>query len=246
MKNHTTSAQRIAKARAQAAHYLTTRPEWVAYHDWRTHVARPFRGRQAPGRWAQDYTGPASDRPYYLDSLDAMGWRVVGDAADVLRGAGYWRAADGCDWYADNDCCAVLKSAVLQLPARDGEPRYIPAVYCTDWDGATAWPLDWHDTPEDAASAAASHAEREAEESREYYAKDAAEQQIEEKREEIHAVNTAALALIREIKAAGRAFSPAVCAALRESLAGMLEERRAAFARIEALRADPWQSVAEY
>ncbi len=245
MKNHTTSAQRLAKARAQAAHYLAARPDWVAYHDWRTHVARPFRGRPASGRWDSD-TGLASGRPFYTDSLDAMGWRVVGDAADVLRGAGRWRAAQSCAWYADNFQHATITAAVLQLPARDGTPRYIPATYCSEWAGATAWPLDCHEDPESAASAAAGYAEREAESSREYCARDQAAQQIEEKREEIHSVNAAALALIREIKAAGRAFSPAVCAALRESLAGMLEERRAAFARIEALQSDPWQSVAGY
>jgi len=245
MKNQTT-AQRLAAARRTAEKYKTERPEWVAYHAWRTHYRSPFKRAPYSGHWAPDYTGRASGRPYYIDSLAAPGWREVGDAADILRRAWYWRASDSCDWYADNDCYAVIKSAVLQLPARRGTPQYIPAVYCTVWGGATAWPLDRYDTADEAARAAAGYAEREAEESREYHAKDAAEQQIEEKRAEIHDINAAALALIREIKAAGASFSPAVCLALRDRLEDMMEERRAAFARIEALRADPWQSVAGY
>lgn len=245
MKNQTT-AQRLAAARRTAEKYKNDRPEWVAYHEWRTHYRSPFKRAQYSGRWAPDYTGRASDRPFYVDSLEAPGWRVVGDASEILRGAGYWRAADRCDWYADNNCCAVLKSAVLQIPARDGVPQYIPAVYCSDWDGATAWPLDRYATAEDAARAAAGYAEREAEESREFYAKDAAEQQIEEQRAEIHANNRAALALIREIKAAGASFSPAVCQALRDRLADYIEERRAAFARIAELEDDHWTAVREY
>lgn len=247
-----TTAQRLQAARDRANKANAAReksplfsmyPDKLPFVDWRNNVARPFRGKPTPGSWQRDYTGHKSGRPYYIDGLDAMAWRVTGDAADILRNAGGWRAADSCNWYADNHRDAVIKSAVLQLPSRDGTPVYIPATYCSDWDGATCWPLDQYDTPEDAARAAAGYADAEAEESREFYAKDAAEQQIEEKRAEIHKTNRAALALIREIKAAGASFTPAICSALRGQLHDYLNERREAFERIDRLTAEYWEAV---
>lgn len=237
-----TTAQRLQAARKSAAEWLAKQPNATRQHDWRNNVARPFKKTYPAGRWAPDYTGPKSDRPYYLDSLDAMGWRQTGDASDILRKAYGNRAADGCDWYADNLQDAVIKSAVLQLPSRNGSPVYIPATYCTYWDGATCYPLDQYDTPEAAARVAAGYAERAAEESRDADARDAAEQQIEEKRAEIHEINRAALALIREVKAAGT-FTPAVCSALRGALADYMNDRRAAFKRIDTLTADYWAAI---
>lgn len=238
-----TTAQRLQAARKSAAKWLAENPTYTHYHDWRNNVARPFKRQPSACNWQRDYTGHKSGRPYLIDCLESPGWRVTGDASDVLRNAGAWRAADGCNWYADHHYDAVIKSAVLQLPSRDGSPVYIPATYCSDWDGATCWPLDRYDTPEDAARAAAGYAEREAEESRDYYARDAAEQEIEEKRAEIHETNRAALALIREIKAAGASFTPAICGALRDQLRDYLHDRRAAFKRIDRLTANHWEAV---
>ena len=238
-----TTAQRLQAARKSAAEWLAKCPTYTHYHDWRNNVARPFKRQPTAGRWASDYTGHKSGHPYYIDSLEAAGWRMTGDAADILRNAGGWRAADSCNWYADNHHDAVIKSAVLQLPSRDGSPVYIPATYCTDWDGATCYPLDRYDTPEDAARAAAGYAEKEAEESRDYYAKDRAEQDIAEAREEIHRINVEALALAREIKQQGRAFSPAICSALRGQLLEFIADRREQFRTIAARQADYWSAV---
>lgn len=238
-----TTAQRLQAARAYTAKMAKNYPTSAHYCDWRNNAARPFKRQPAAGRWATDYTGPKAYRPYLIDCLESPGWRMTGDAADILRGAGGWRAADECNWYADNDQMAVIKSAVMQLPSRDGSPVYIPATYCTDWDGATCYPLDWHDTPEGAARAAAGYAETQAEESREYYAKDRAEQDIAEAREEIHRINAQALALAREIKQQGRAFSPAICSALRGQLLEFVADRRAQFRTIAERQANYWSAV---
>ena len=237
-----TTAQRLQAARVTTAKWQASNPSATHYHDWHNNVARPFK-RQPAGRWASDYTGPKADRPYYIDSLEATGWRVTGDAADILRNAGAWRAAGECNWYADNDHSETIKSAVLQLPSRNGSPVYIPATYCTDWDGATCWPLDQYDTPEDAARAAAGYAETEAAESREYYAKDRAKQDIAEAREEIHRINVEALALAREIKQQGRAFSPAICSVLRGQLLEFIADRREQFRTIAERQANYWSAV---
>jgi hypothetical protein len=238
-----TTAQRLQAARKSAADWLAKCPKATHYHDWRNNVARPFKRQPAVMRWSDDKPANHAGRALYIDSMEATGWRMTGDASDILRNAGSWRAAEECNWYADNDHDAVIKSAVLQLPARGGLARYIPATYCTDWDGATCYPLDWYDTPEEAARAAASYAQTEAEESREYYAKDRAEQDIIEAREEIHRINKEALALAREIKQQGRAFSPAICSALRGSLMEYLNDRREQFDLIAKRQADYWSAV---
>lgn len=238
-----TTAQRLQAARVTTAKLAKHYPESAHYCDWRNNVARPFKRQPTAGRWASDYTGPKSGRPYYIDSLEATGWRRTGYAADILRNAGGWRAADSCNWYADTHQGATIKSAVLQLPSRDGSPVYIPATDCTEWDGATCYPLDQHDTPEAAARAAAGYAETEAEESREYHAKDRAEQDIIEAREEIHRINAQALALAREIKQQGRAFSPAICSALRGQLLEFVADRREQFRTIAERQADHWSAV---
>lgn len=238
-----TTAQRLQAACVTTAKLAKNYPDSAPYSDWRNNVERPFKRQPAAGRWARDYTGPKAGRPYYIDSLEATGWRMTGDASDVLRNAGAWRAADGCNWYADNYQYAVIKSAVLQLPSRAGVPVYIPATYCTDWDGATCYPLDRYDTPEDAARAAAGYAEKEAEESREYYAKDRAEQDITEAREQIHRINAQALALAREIKQQGQAFSPAICSALHGRLLGFIADRREQFRTIAERQTNYWSAV---
>ena len=245
-----TTAQRLKAARDNAAKTNAVMassklaelyPEKIHHIDWRHNVARPFKKRHQAGRWSDDKPANHAGRAYYVDDLNKSGLRLAGDASEVLRGAGYWRTE--CDWYADNDQGAVIKSAVLQLPARDGAPRYIPATYCTDWDGATCYPLDWYDTKEEASRAAASYAEQEAEQSRDYYARDCAEQDTAEARQEIHRINAEALALVREIKKQGRAFSPAICQALRGKLLEFMRDRREQFAIIDARAADYWSAV---
>ena len=246
MTKQTTTAQRLHAARVSTAKLAALYPTSEHHTDWRNNVARPFKKQPSAYRWSDDKPANHSGRALYIDSLAATGWRETGDAADILRSAGGWRAADECNWYADNDQNDVIKSAVLQLPARNGLARYIPATYCTGWDGATCYPLDWYDTPEEAARAAASYAETEAEESREFYAKDRAEQDIEEAREEIHRINAAALELVREIKTQGRAFSPAICSALRGQLLEYMSDRREQFRTIAARQADHWTAVSHY
>lgn len=57
---------------------------------------------------------------------------------------------------------------------------------------------------------------------------------IDEKRGELHALNREALPLIREIKAAGRAFSPSVCKVLTDELKKRLTARRSLINEIQS------------
>lgn len=230
-----TTAQRLVAARASAAKYKVDRPDWVAHHDWRTLVARPFTRKYAVIRRSED------GRRLYADSFEALGWRYVGAAHEIAP-----RVVRHCGWFADHHRDALIVGAVVQLPAVDGNPQYYAATYCDEWDGITVYLDHWSNEPEDCAYRADRCAEREAEESREFHAREQAERDIEEAREAIRATNKQARELIREIKAAGAAFSPAICAALRDRLTDYMDERRRQFAIIEQRRADYWAAVGDY
>jgi len=165
-----TSKYRLEQAKKRAADVAARYGESSHYADWRNIRNKPFVTSYA-GDWKADYTGPKSDRPYFCDSFDSVGLRDLGDAHQVGN-------IDHTGWFCDSLQSGVIRGRVLQLPSRDGEPCYIPATYCTEWDGVTLYPLDQYDTPERAASVADGYAEQEAEKAREYDAKDQAEQQI--------------------------------------------------------------------
>lgn len=230
-----TTAQRLAAARARAARIKEAHPNLAAHPDWRTLVERPFTRKCSTISRSKD------GRKLYADSFDALGWRYVGASHEIAP-----NAVRHCGWFADHHQDELIIGAVVQLPAVNGNPQYYAATYCDGCDGITVYLDHWSNEPEDCAYRADQCAEREAEESREYYAKDQAERDIEQAREDIHATNAAALALIREIKAAGATFSPAICAALRDRLAGYMDERRRQFEIIEKRQADYWTAVEGY
>lgn len=149
-----TTAQRLAEARAYAAKFKAERPRWVAYHDWRALVERPFKRGYAG-------TGRSEDgRRLYAASFDALGWRYVGDAQDiapnVVRHCGWW--------FADQYQATKIVGCVVQLPARGGVPQYVAATYCPGRGGVTVY-LDCRSgLPEVCAYLADQCAEREAKE----------------------------------------------------------------------------------
>lgn len=222
-----TVKSRLASYRARAEKGRANYGEDSYYANWRSWLIRTTK---QPPTFRPDEKDPGK---VYVDNLE-LGWRACGDSHDIIR-------LRHTGWYADNDQNGLLKGCVLQLPSRNGEPRYVPATYCTEWDGATIYMGDIGPDKEQAARNADSYAEREAERSREFYAKDEAEQQIAQKREEIHELNKEALELLREIK--GQTFTPAVCSALKSSLQGLLRDRKACFKRIVKLQDDFWSAV---
>jgi hypothetical protein len=100
------------------------------------------------------------DRAFYSDTWPLQD---MGPAHDVMRHAG--RRMDHTGWYTDpRGDGGLIVGHVLRLPGRG----YVPGAMDTDSDGVTCWPCEVYDTPEDAARAADSHAERIAEREREY------------------------------------------------------------------------------
>jgi hypothetical protein len=231
----TNATRRLAKYRAQAAEWYAKFPG-STYADWRTHAKSAF-ARRYGGVWqSRDDMGrhaSADSRAYYCDEWPE--WRDLGDAHEVAR-------LDHTGWYADNFQDGLVKGRVLQLPAHNRTPQFVPGTYRTDCDGVTIYPLDIYDDSADCARAADSYAEREAESAREYDAKDRAEMERDELRERISDLRSEARALIRDIRA-HRPQGKAICDALRGRLHDIRRESREAYRRIERLTDNYWLSV---
>ena len=190
--------------------------------------------------------GMPRERWRFIESA-SRGLRIVGACHDVARGCDRWRSIDHTGWYTDpyGDTGELAVGYVIQLPSRNGAPLYVPAV--ADPCNADCYIVDFHDCSTDkmdAALAADHMAERYAEAERDYRTRDAAEQRIEELREEVKTAREQHSALVAELRAYGtterRRGCPAVCAAVRENLARRRAAVSAAIKRVRELTADPF------
>jgi hypothetical protein len=173
----------------------------------------------------------------------SRGLRIVGACHEIARSEG-WRM-DHTGWFTDpwGDFGDLAVGYVLQLPSCGHEPLYVPAV--ADPYNPDCFIVDFHDTTSDKRDAlrwADSMAERYAESERDFRTRDAAEQRIEELRDEIKAERAKHTAAVRELRALppGQAQAPTLCALLRDSLADMRDNVRAAIKRIRTLSDDPF------
>lgn len=235
---NTSATRRLASYKKQAADWLVKQPSYLHYHNWRAHRKPVVRSNGGTWQSLADmkcFASP-SDRKYYCDTWPD-GIRDLGDASDVvdLRHTG---------WYADNDQNELVKGRVLQMPARNGRTYYFPAIYRTDSEGVTLWPLDGYEEKEDAARTADSYAEHDAEECREYDAKDRAEFESGELKERIVEIRGELRSLIREMKAHRTVSdSPTICSVLRGEIAQLRRESHKAYKRIQALADNEWLAV---
>lgn len=125
----------------------------------------------------------------------SSGLRKVGDASEIIR-------LDHTGWYTDNWQDETVHGEVYQLPARDGQCQYVPAVNDPNNDDCAC--LDFRsvtDDKENAARWADSMAEKWAEDEREARAKDDAETRIEEIGSEIRELYQDFRRISREIRA---------------------------------------------
>jgi hypothetical protein len=154
---------------------------------------------------------------------------------------------------------------VVLVARLHGTIGFLPAVTHSDWDGKMLWIGDFEPL-EDAKNwgsnwgtdgIADSHACRKvtyladgyaqslADEAREDDAKFQAEAEIERLAEERSELRQEALALIKEIKAAKRQFTPAICSVLVEKLKAIQRSIEHKRERAEKLADDYWLAVAE-
>lgn len=145
-------------------------------------------------------------------------------------------------WYVDSFQSETCHGLVMQIPGRDGTPRYLYGV-SDPWNsntGMVAWRThEWADNKEDAARWADSMAETYAEICREDDIQQRAEQQIEEHQERIVEIRTELRKLaadIRQSKVVG-----SVCDALKASIRALREESHECHREIVKLKDKPWE-----
>jgi hypothetical protein len=178
---------------------------------------------------------------WYVDSLDDFAGNVLGDSHELAR-------LDHTGWFADNFQDGLIKGCVLKIRSskhldEDGAHFiYLPATYCTGYDGATVY-NDYYYSAKDAALSADSEAEILAENSREEDAKYQAGTEIDDLRIELHELNRSTLSLVKEIKETGKTLPQNICSALRSHITLAIKQRQAIFARIAQLQDNYWLSV---
>lgn len=239
-----TTLHRLQQYRHEAATGKWIHP--LTWRDTKQHHASPW---GAPS--ANNVRGPEGQ--IYSEQLDQYG--VDLGAVDKL----FPRLIDHNGWYTDNNWDELIVGHVCRMRTPRGT-LYIPATMRTDSDGAVHYVNDAELVPRgateeahdlacrEAARSADHYAEKEAEDCREDNAKYMAEADIEEAREEIHAINGATLALIREVKRQQKIadFTPAICGALRDRIADYLRDRAEQFKIIREREADYWTAAPSY
>lgn len=186
IKNHIQAAHyRLARARKEAAESKVQPARWQRFY------SNPW-VRSGGLYWESMYAEkpkPFGDSLYVYTSTKLnvgqvrdTGFRFVGWSDELVGGI------DHTGWYMDDengDFNGTVRGFVLQMPARDGKPRYFPAIYQSENDEVVMWPLECDDEIKTVARWADRYAERWAEDSREWYQKDRAERRIEELKEMI-------------------------------------------------------------
>jgi hypothetical protein len=149
----------------------------------------------------------------WIDSPADHGLRMVGFADKVAP-----RSVRHTGWFLDDDGISreTARGVVFQLPARDGAARYVAGIADPFNNGPAVVCFDIADDETTAAHWADHLAERYAENERDHRRASNARLRFDELGEEVAQHRRDCLALIREIKARGAAFGPAICAALRD------------------------------
>lgn len=182
--------------------------------------------------------GPAGNGPRWIENA-SLGLRVCPENATETTGGSRRITGYYCDPFQDS----VTYGAVLQLPARQGKPQYVPAYsdpwnedcYSADFDSVT-------NDKSDAARWADRMAEQFAEQEREYQVQQLAEQDIEDARATVAAMRARIRALTSTLRQAGEQPA-AICAALRRDIAAARAESAAAHDIIRAREDNPWTAA---
>jgi len=124
---------------------------------------------QYSGNWQSlESMSRYGSRAYYCDDWPD-GWRNLGNVGEIRTESTYrGRYVDHNGWYTDDDYGETIAGYVLQLPARNGSPLYVPGTKQSDCDRVTLYPLDHYDDIGECARAADRYGELSAEQERDY------------------------------------------------------------------------------
>jgi len=177
----------------QLAEYIARK---YSKHGYRLTREIEYNPEFMPGE-KQDGSKPSylsADRYRWVENA-SKGLRHVGSADDIVK-------LGHTGWYIDNFQDETVRGEVYQLPAKDGECRFVPAVNdpnnddcaCVDFRSVT-------DDKEECARWADSMAESWAEREREYQAEESKRIRLEEIEDEIKSTYTGFRKVAREIRA---------------------------------------------
>jgi hypothetical protein len=184
----------------------------------------------------------------WIENLSNSGLRFVGYADKLTR-------MDHTGWYCDAFQDETLRGCVLQMPARNGKEIFLPAyedpcnagtyAVCFDWiegERGSRWDKEDQQALRDAARAADSFAEHQAEDMREHDEAWQRGRQYAELRDEIANERDELRALVRELKTA-REHGPAICKALRETVREKRDAMHKAWQQAEDCKAGIWREL---
>lgn len=231
----TAAARRLARYR-KAADDWNARVKPATPRTWRDE-ARSALSLHVGGSW-QDPAElsrfeSSQSRRYYVDNWPA-GWRDQGTAEEVSRREGS-RYIDHSGWFCDAHGEETVIGHVLQIPARDGKPQYVPGISWSDQEGVTIWPLDRHAEPLEAARAADQYAKYAAEEQREWAEANNARLEFDEAADSLAVLRRDRRALRQELAAMHGQRGPGFTVA-RKHIAEMLAASRRDSDKLQARR----------
>ena len=229
---------------------LATYKNWANDHktqkDWRKFTWVNNKGRKGYKKTEREFTH--AEGKIYADDFSVIGEKVA-DAHEIinLRHTG---------WFSDNFENGLIRGAVVKLRTSRGT-LYIPATYCTEWDGITLYIESAENVAKGlsegchegakvrGAYLSDSYAEREAERARDDDAKSQAESRIDDLRYEIAGIVADTKQTIKAIREqqAGGAIVPKICQLLRESLKESREELKDKVRYINELKTNYWLAV---
>ena len=220
-----TALNRLNKYRAEAAKWLEKQPTYTHYHNWRAHrrTTQPRFGFSDDGKtmWLDSHRDAPNLRHYELAQdvarMGHKGWYADNDCWETVTGTvsvmrlGKWAYVVAGVTYKESDCDTLYWDTIEKIPAREA------------WDVNGYKTEALEDAMRDIAHQADSIAERRAEEDREAWIEDRAQQRIEELADEIATARDHIRTLAREIKAHG-AYTPAVCETLQDTIRSQWRE----------------------
>lgn len=236
-----TALNRLNKYRAEAAKWLEKQPTYTHYHHWKAHrrTMQPRFGFAPNGTtmWLDNHRDAPNLKHYELAHdvarIGHKGWYADNDYWETVTGTvsvmrlGKWAYVVAGVTYKESDCDTLYWDTIEKIPAREA------------WDENGYKTEALEDAMRDIAHQADSIAERRAEQDREAWIADQAQQRIEELADEIATARDHIRTLAREIKAHG-AYTPAVCQTLRDTIRSQWRDIQAWRKRIAELTDHPY------
>jgi len=223
----------------------TLKKRLAKLESYRCHGADAYRVAHFLSGWNREHKGTR-----WIESVEGAGLRRVGYADELVRSIRH----NG--WYADSSEGAtgsLYRGIVVQLPARNGATQFLAGYESADSDGVLLdmsrgvfeGDAEGDDAKHEAALAADSFAEHNAEEARDYDSAWQAGSRYAQTLEEIESTRDKIRSLIHEAQHARQAdlfeaSTPNICEAIRNTIASKLRSMYKLREERDELRENVW------